>query len=279
MIQDIGDHKWDINFKDIEATEDSRIMFFCGGKLLVIHKGEDIIFPMLKETTIKSEDCGYLFSLDGEDYFRCEIDKEDSINIDKSSWEARNYFRMAKPKERVLAAVTGMHLDGWYRKNRFCGACGKELVPDKAERMLKCPECGNMVYPRINPAVIVGVTDGDKILLTKYRGRSYKNYALVAGFNEIGESFEDTVRREVLEEVGLEVKNIRYYKSQPWGFSDNILAGYYCEVYGSPEISMDKQELSVAEWVHRDELPDFTEGLSLTQEMIEYFGANGQLGE
>ena len=128
-----------------------------------------------------------------------------------------------------------------------------------------------MVYPRINPAVIVGVTDGDRLLLTKYRGRAYKKYALVAGFTEIGESFEQTVAREVMEETGLKVKDIRYYKSQPWGFADNILAGYFCEVDGDPTIQMDQEELSVAEWFQRDEIPVEPEDLSLTNEMIIHF--------
>ena len=132
-----------------------------------------------------------------------------------------------------------------------------------------------MVYPRINPAVIVGVTDGDRLLLTKYRGRAYKKYALVAGFTEIGESFEQTVAREVMEETGLKVKNIRYYKSQPWGFADNILAGYFCEVDGDPTIRMDREELSVAEWFERDEIPVEPEDLSLTNEMIIHFKQGG----
>ena len=128
-----------------------------------------------------------------------------------------------------------------------------------------------MVYPRINPAVIVAVTNGDKILLTKYRDREYKKYALIAGFTEIGESFEETVRREVMEEVGIKVKNIRYYKSQPWGFADNILAGYFCEVDGSDQLIMDEDELSVAEWVSREDIPVRKEELSLTNEMIMTF--------
>ena len=128
-----------------------------------------------------------------------------------------------------------------------------------------------MSFPRINPAVIVAVTNGDKLLLTKYRDREYKKYALVAGFTEIGESFEDTVRREVFEETGLKVKNIKYYKSQPWALADNILAGYFCEVDGDTDIIMDKEELSVAEWVSREDIPLIIEELSLTNEMIQKF--------
>ena len=81
--------------------------------------------------------------------------------------------------------------------------------------MMRCSACGNTVYPKIAPAVIVGVINGDKILLTKYNGRAYKKYALIAGFTEIGETAEETVAREVMEEAGIKVKDITYYKSQP----------------------------------------------------------------
>lgn len=136
-------------------------------------------------------------------------------------------IRRRTPKHQVMAASTAWHLYVWYRDNRFCGRCGKETKEDESERMLRCPVCGNMIFPKVAPAVIVGVTDGDRILVTKYANREYKRYALVAGFTEIGETVEETVRREVLEEVGLHVKNIRYYKSQPWGFDLNLLLGFF----------------------------------------------------
>ena len=121
------------------------------------------------------------------------------------------------------------------------------------------------------PAVIVGVTHGDKILMTKYAGREYKRYALIAGFTEIGETAEETVKREVMEEVGLTVKNIRYYKSQPWGFDSNLLLGYFCELAEEGEIRLDEEELSVAEWVDYHDIPEDKEKLSLTHEMMTYF--------
>ena len=93
----------------------------------------------------------------------------------------------------------------------------------------------------------------------------------MAGFTEIGESFEETVRREVMEEVGLKVKNVRYYKSQPWGFADNVLAGFFCEVDGDTNITMDSEELSTAEWVSREDIQVEFEDMSLTNEMIYSF--------
>ena len=130
-----------------------------------------------------------------------------------------------------------------------------------------------MVFPKIAPAVIVGVTHGDKILMTKYAGREYKRYALIAGFTEIGETAEETVKREVMEEVGLHVKNLRYYKSQPWAFSDTLLMGFFAEVEGDDSITLDREELALAEWFERENIPASESDISLTSEMIEFFRA------
>ena len=110
--------------------------------------------------------------------------------------------------------------------------------------------------------------------MTKYAGREYTRYALVAGFNEIGETIEETVRREVMEEVGLRVKNLLYYKSQPWSLSDTILFGFYCDVDGDDAIRLDESELSVGEWVERENIPEYPVGsaeISLTGEMMMQF--------
>jgi NAD+ diphosphatase len=182
-----------------------------------------------------------------------------------------NIFRKAQPKYRAFAAITGYHLYGWYRDNRFCGRCGKPMRHDTKERMVYCENCKNTVYPKICPAVIIGVTDGDRILLTKYAGRTYKNYALVAGFTEIGETFEQTVEREVMEEVGLKVKNIRYYKSQPWALSGSLLAGFFCDLDGSDKIRLQEDELALGTWVLAKDLELEDDGISLTREMILKF--------
>lgn len=127
-------------------------------------------------------------------------------------------YRDAEPRETAFACATGESLQRWYAANRFCGRCGALMTENPAERAMTCPVCHKNVYPRINPAVIVAVLDHGRLLMTKYANRPLiRRYALIAGFCEIGESFEDTVRREVMEEVGLCIKNLRFYKSQPVG--------------------------------------------------------------
>lgn len=193
------------------------------------------------------------------------------LNIKGYDYIKMYNVRRMSPKYQVMAAATAWHLNVWYNANRFCGRCGTPTVHDKNERMMRCPKCNNMIFPKVAPAVIVGVTNGDKILLTKYANREYKRYALIAGFNEIGEDIEQTVSREVMEEAGLHVKNVRYYKSQPWGFDSNLLMGFFCEVDGDDGIKLDEHELSEAEWVERGDIPDYGENLSLTHEMMTVF--------
>ena len=127
------------------------------------------------------------------------------------------------------------------------------------------------MFPRINPAVIVAVSHGDELILTKYAGREYKKYALIAGFAEFGETIEQTVQREVMEEVGIRVKNLRYYKSQPWGFSGSLLFGFFAEAEGDLTIYRQEDELAEAMWVPAEEIVLDIEEISLTREMILKF--------
>ena len=115
----------------------------------------------------------------------------------------------------------------------------------------------------------------ERLLLTRYAGRRGGNYALIAGFSEVGETLEETARREVMEEVGLKIRNLHYYASQPWSFSDTLLAGFYAELDGSDEIQLEREELSEGVWLSRDEIPVQDTSISLTGTMIERF-RNGE---
>ena len=138
---------------------------------------------------------------------------------------------------------------------------------------MKCSHCGHMIYPRLMPAVIVGVINGDSILMTKYANRPMSFYALIAGFTEIGETLEECVAREVREEAGLKVKNLRYYKSQPWGSVQDLLMGFYCEVDGDDTIHLEREELKEGRWVPREGIQGQKDDLSLTNEMMMVFKA------
>lgn len=160
----------------------------------------------------------------------------------------KRVLRSDNPRTVCFAGFTAYQLFQWYRSNKFCGFCGCRTEHSKTERALVCPHCGNTIYPKIAPAVIVAVTDGDNIVVTQYKDRPYRGVALIAGFCEIGETPEQTCAREVAEEVCLKIKNLRYYGSQPWGIDSNLLLGYVAEVDGSRTIVRDENELAQALW-------------------------------
>ncbi|WP_026653863.1 NAD(+) diphosphatase [Butyrivibrio proteoclasticus] len=228
----------------------------------------------------------YLFSI-GEDDFYMPVDlKEEVPEITDDKGCGYKYYLMQnirrenkEPQHYVFAMYTAFHLYEWYVSQAYCGKCGKPMKNDDTERARVCTCCGYKAYPRINPAVIIGVTDkeSNRILLTKYRTGFAQN-ALVAGFTEIGETLEETVKREVMEEVGLKVTNIRYYKSQPWGIASDILAGFYCDVDGDKDIRMDESELKYAEWVAPEDIVLQTTNYSLTNEMMRLFKEKGYEG-
>ena len=277
MIQDIEPHKYDSTFGHFEVRDDDYILVFKENKTILIKEGNEKRIPKYREIIGLLdilENLIYMFSIDEKRFFlvlNADI-KENEIFV-KESIQA---FRTMNPQWMAFAGFTSYHLYMWYDSNRFCGRCGNKMRHSNKERALECTKCNNIRYPRISPAVIVGIIDGDKMLLTRYARGVYKNYALVAGYNEIGESFEETVRREVMEEVGLKVKNIRYYKSQPWGLSGSILSGFFVDVDGDSKITLDKNELAEAVWLKREDIPDSQLRISLTKEMIEIF-KNGRM--
>ena len=273
MIQDIFPSKLDNHYEPFTLrAEDTFVICDGDGRLLVNTDGGRVHFPggadAADGTTSDADAAVYLFSLDGERYFL----RADDAPAEKEGFTYRTLreIRDLCVGKEVYAAFTAYHLWRWYRDNRFCGRCGGALAHSVTERALQCPACGNTIYPRINPAVIVGVTKGDCILLTKYR-RGFAHNALVAGFTEIGETLEETVAREVMEETGVRVRNIRYYKSQPWGMAQDMLVGFYCDAEGDGEIHMDENELKYAEWVRREDIVLQPNNLSLTNEMMRMF--------
>ncbi len=275
MIQDIAPLKLNNAYHRKKPKNNSRMLGFID-RMIYLKYDEKIEFltygqwtDTLREQKKEIPGSVYLFSIGEEDYFLTDIAAD--TQIEGFAFHKMFSVRTMQPMKDVLAAATAWHLYVWYRDNQFCGRCGTKLAHDTLQRMMRCPKCGNLVFPKIAPAVIIGLTDGDKILMTKYAGREYKRYALIAGFTEIGETAEETVAREVMEEVGLKVKNIRYYKSQPWGFDSNLLLGYFCDLAEKAEIQLEEEELSLAEWVDYKDVPDDPEGLSLTREMMVHF--------
>lgn len=270
MIQDIAPSVFHNEYTKKDPSADDYVFIFNEKEILVKDEAEGITCP--KVSDIGKDKLQFLFTLnDSYDYLYLG---NELLLPNGFHYENVKNLRHSPNKLLAFAGMTAYHLYIWYKNNRFCGRCGAKTIIYNKERALKCPLCDNIIYPRISPAVIVAVTNGDQIIITRYSGREYKGLALIAGFCEIGETAEETVAREVMEEVGLKVKNIRYYKSQPWGFDSNLLLGFYCELDGNSSITMDTSELKTAKWIKKEDLEEDTEHVSLTSEMMMAFKHN-----
>jgi NAD+ diphosphatase len=273
MLQDIAPHVFNNQYFAKKPANQDYLFIIQDGNILLEQKEEEIEFPKLEDMACRysniESNCIFLFSIDDRNYFLVTNMK---IEEDKQ-WRYENIhkLRAAKPMWKVFAASVGGQLQLWYENHQFCGRCASELIRHETERALFCPNCSNTVYPALSPSVIVAITNGDKLLMTKYAYGIYRNYALVAGYAEVGESLEETVRREVMEEVGLKVKNITYYKTQPWPFSGALLAGYFAELDGEDTVTLQEEELTEATWFKREDIPVNPTKISLTNEMIELF--------
>ncbi len=158
----------------------------------------------------------------------------------------------------------------WARTHRFCGRCGTPTERATGERAMRCPSCGLLSFPRLSPAVIMVVHRNDELLLAHGRAFPTPIYSALAGFVEPGESLEDAVRREVREEVGVEVRDLHYFGSQPWPFPNSLMLGFYAEWAGG-EIVIDPDEIVDAQWFHIDDLPPFPGSMSIASQLINGF--------
>ena len=298
MIHEIYPQKYNPLYINRVITDDDYLLNYEEDGILVKREGEKISLPKscdyqqicgLKAGQI-NDNTWYLFEISGNYFYEAtnlpQKIKDDLIfyrKLEDLPEQRKNAgpelfylrihrFRELDPVYMVFAGATGYHMRNWRRVSSHCGCCGAPTVPSETERAFICTKCGYTTYPTIAPAVIVAITNGDKILLVRNLRRP-KNVRLelVSGYVEIGESFEQAVHREVEEEVGLKVKNVRLYKDQPWGISGAHMIGFVAEVDGDDTVIRQEDEISEAKWYLREEVPEYRNRLSVGSEMILKF--------
>lgn len=194
-----------------------------------------------------------------------------SATPDGFEYMGNRSFRTMDDVTQRLGGATAAHLAHWESLHKFCGRCGNVTIRGDKERSIICPKCGNIVYPRISPVVIVAVSNGNKLLMAHNKDNPNPRRFLISGFVEIGESLEQAAHREVLEEAGVKIKNVKYFGSQPWPFSDSLIAGFTAELDGDDTIHMQEEELSEALWVERKDIPEYETDVSISCCLIEDF--------
>jgi len=249
---------------------------FRQSNLLVKMQGDGYTVPTsfdltFLESKVKSK--FYIGSLDGNSCYTASF-PEDEAPEGYEFVGLRQLYR--KIDDGMLqAAIRAVQIVTWDETNRFCGVCGTATVKKENEFAKVCPKCGHLAYPRLSPAVIVAVTKGDKLLLARNKNFITGMYSVLAGFVEAGETLEECVKREIREEVGIEVKNIRYFGSQSWPFPHSYMLAFTAE-YESGEIQVDDNEIEDAKWFGAEEIPKIPGSLSISRRLIDWFIENNK---
>ena len=211
----------------------------------------------------------FLGYLDDKALYAAELSQ--SSNLLDNTKMSTMYALLGRVADSLFTALSrAVQIVEWYRSNQYCGKCSKSLQEDEKERAMKC-SCGNLVYPRISPCVIVLVTKGEELLLAHNKNFPGNFFSTLAGFIEPGESAEHSLRREVLEEVNIEIENIIYYGSQSWPFPSQLMLGFHAE-FKSGDIKPDGLEIDKADWFNYQNLPEVPTGnISISGQLIESY--------
>jgi NAD+ diphosphatase len=239
---------------------------FAGDRLAVRVDGERVVIPTGAE--LAGDPAVFFGRLDGNDCFAVAMDAADPPAGLQLSGLRELFGRL----DASLHGVAGraFQVVEWYRSHAFCGRCGAPTELAEGERARACPNCGALYFPRINPAVIFLVERGDRMLLARSRSFRGPFYSVLAGFVEPGESLEETIRREAREEVGLELRDIRYFGSQPWPFPSQLMIGFTAH-HADGDIRLQDSEIVDAGWYGSHDLPELPGRFSIARRLIEDF--------
>lgn len=246
--------------------------FIFNSDKLLINPKNDLKLPFtdsLKEFSILPIMTQYLGTLDDHPCYAAEVTPETPAP-DGFCFEDLKLLYDVLDEDIFLLAGRAIQVINWDKNHQFCGKCGA-LTENKGDEMAKiCPECGFMSFTRLSPAVITAIVKDGKLLMAKHTYGGYNRYSLIAGFVEAGETLEEAVMRETQEEVGLKVKNIKYFGSQPWPFPHSLMVGFTAE-YESGEIKIDEKEIEDAKWLAPGEIELPPSKMSIASELIDWF--------
>lgn len=235
---------------------------FSGDQLLVSFDKKTIptthTLPLLRSV--------YMGTLEDKHLFAAETEQQ--IAQSGWLWVPLRFLHGCLPEEYYALAGRAASLLNWDRTHAYCGRCGSPTFSRKQERCKECSACGHLAYPKMAPAIMALVKKGNKILLARSPHFPEKLYSVLAGFVDPGETLEQCVIREVQEEVGLQVKNLQYFGSQPWPLSHSLMIGFTCE-WASGEIQTDPLEIEDARWFEHTNLPQIPTNISLARPLID----------
>lgn len=256
--QDTGPAFWFIFYHDkllVKLNNDSAIIPFTGDLSTILNSE-----PLTKH---------FLGKLNNHSCYTLEIPSDNFAPEYMTFLGLRRLFGLIE-ENLFWVAGRAIQIINWDRTHQFCGRCGRQTYSNQNEYAKVCPECGFTSYPRISPAIIVAVTKENKILLARNSRFKKIFYSVLSGFVEPGETLEECLRREVEEEVGIEVKNISYFGSQSWPFPNSLMVAFTAE-YDRGEIIIDNEEIIEAKWFTVNDLPDLPNSISIARQLINWF--------
>lgn len=258
------------------CRENDTVLLFHRNEVLLSASGDSFLLPQWHDVRTLYPDAllTHAFTFANRRVLIGQV--EPAVVSGSLSFQNTRIFRMLAPETEGYLLNVAYHLSVWYATHHFCGVCGGATHPAPVERALVCSQCGYTQYPVISPAVIVAVTNGDRLLLARNTYSAFRHLSLIAGYVEAGETAEQTVAREVAEETGLKVKAIRYLASQAWGFSQTLMLGFHAELDGPADIVLQASELSEAGWYLPSEIPPNDSPASIAFDIMEKF-RRGQL--
>lgn len=243
---------------------------FRGNEILVARHGGDARVPTLAEVGAEDASVLEVGEMGGLRCVALGIGQPDAPAPHGCEWmPLRASFRVLSPAEFRMAGRASEIVE-WERAHRFCGRCGGRTEACGEPLARRCTECGSLHFPRLSPAVLVSVTRGDRILLARSAHFPPGMFSTLAGFVDPGESLEETVAREVREEVGIEIANVRYFGSQPWPFPSSLMVAFTAEHAGG-ELAPDPVEIEEAGWYAVDQIPIVPPSISLARALIDDF--------
>jgi NAD+ diphosphatase len=245
---------------------------FQQSRLLIYQGFTSVRIPYLmdfEELGIPSVSRHFLGQLNGHPAYAVDL-PEGALAPEGMAFEGLRSVYGRLDEDLFWLAGRGVQIVEWDRTHRFCGRCGTPLKPRETERAKECPQCGLLHFPRLAPAVIVLIERGRELLMARSRRFAPGVYSVLAGFVEPGETLEEAVEREVFEEVGIRIKDIRYFGSQPWPFPHSLMVGFTA-LYAGGELKIDREEIEDAGWFTADNLPGQPGKISIARQLIEWF--------
>jgi NAD+ diphosphatase len=255
-----------------ERSEPVWWFVFKENRLLVYEEPSGASLPLLVDFSglgLTPLSKHYLGSFDNRLCYAVEV-AEGTIPPSGMTFEGLRQLYGRLDEDLFWIAGRAVQIIDWDRTHRSCGRCGTPLRSKSTERAKECPQCGLLHFPRLAPAIIVLVERGSKLLLARSRHFMPGMFSVLAGFVEPGESLEEAVVREVREEVGIDVKDIKYFGSQPWPFPHSLMIGFTA-TYAGGEITIDDTEIEEADWFSVDNLPRIPGKISIARKLIDWF--------